>query len=509
MSSTKSKGLSRRRFINAAVVGGVGVTGVAVLAGCGETQVVTETKIQEVVKEVPVERVVTKIVKEEVAVEVEKVVTQEVERIVTQIVEKERVVEKIVTVEAMMAKPQALTMVFATWWALERGGFGRYEQKYIDVYEALHPHITVEYRNWPWSEFHTKLLTQAAAGSAPDAFAHSNVFYPKFVKRGGALSLDEFVKTNAEFDIDDFLPVSLKLSTVDGKLYGLPHISSSWGIIYNKQVMEEAGITESPNDLDARGEWNWESNLEMLQKLTKRDSDGKAERLGQGDPGLRFRSGHQWAWQNGGEALKQPTLDEFVMNEPASAEAIQWIADSFNVHKVTATAADLIGGARSDLNNGRLGMIYTWFNFSAHKGQPVDIVYPPAGPVNKVTILHTNSLGVSSSSKYPDEATEYIALQASKQGDVDQINFGMGIVLRKSNLAEMERVNRTDFGIDHPEVVGKVIETGRVFDINEFHQETLDAVNPVMEEIRDGAPAKEKLDEIKPVVDEILAPMRG
>jgi hypothetical protein len=73
----------------------------------------------------------------------------------------------------------------------------------------------------------------------------------------------------------------------------------------------------------------------------------------------------------------------------------------------------------------------------------------------------------------------------------------------------MERVNRADFGIDHPEVVGKVIETGRVFDINEFHQETLDAVNPVMEEIRDGAPAKEKLDEIKPVVDDILAPMRG
>ena len=499
MSSARFKGLSRRRFINAAVAGGVGLTGVAVLAGCGETQIVTETKIQEVVKEVPVERVVTKIVKEEVPIEVERVVVQE--RVVIQ--------EKVVTVEAMMPKPQALTLVFATWWALERGGFGRYEQKYIDVYEALHPHITVEYRNWPWSEFHTKLLTQAAAGSAPDAFAHSNVFYPKYVKRGGALSLDEWVKTNSEFDIDDFLPVSLKLSTVDGKLFGLPHISSAWGIIYNKQVMEDAGITESPNDLDAKGEWNWESNLEMLQKITKRDSSGKTERLGQGDPGLRFRSGHQWAWQNGGEALKQPTLDEFVMNEPASAEAVQWIADSFNVHKVTATAADLIGGARSDLNNGRLGMIYTWFNFSAHKDQPIDIVYPPAGPVNRVTILHTNSLGVSSSSKYPDEATEYIALQASKQGDVDQINFGMGIVLRKSNLAEMERVNRTDFAIDHAEVVGEVIETGRVFDVNEYHQETLDAVNPVMEEIRDGAPAKEKLDEIKPVVDDILAPMRG
>ena len=107
MSSKKTKGLSRRRFINAAAAGGVGLAGVAVLAGCGETQVV------EVVKEVPVETV--KEVVKEVPVVEERVVTKEVQK----------VVEKIVTVEAMPAKPQALTLVFATWWALERGGFGR------------------------------------------------------------------------------------------------------------------------------------------------------------------------------------------------------------------------------------------------------------------------------------------------------------------------------------------------------------------------------------------------
>ena len=94
-----------------------GLPAAAAFAGCGETQIVTETKIQEVIREVPVERIVTKIVKEEVAVEVERIVTQEVERVVTQIVEKERIVEKIVTVEAMAPKPENVEIIYWTWLA--------------------------------------------------------------------------------------------------------------------------------------------------------------------------------------------------------------------------------------------------------------------------------------------------------------------------------------------------------------------------------------------------------
>lgn len=71
--------VSRRRMLRRAVVGVTAAAGLAALAACGETQVVTVEKVVE--KEVPVERVVEKIVKEKVAVEtvVEKVVTREVQ----------------------------------------------------------------------------------------------------------------------------------------------------------------------------------------------------------------------------------------------------------------------------------------------------------------------------------------------------------------------------------------------------------------------------------------------
>ena len=74
----------------------VAVLAILLTSRGGGVQVVTETKIQEVVKEVPVEKVVTQVVQVPVEKAVTRVVEVEVEKVVTQVVEVERVVEKVV-----------------------------------------------------------------------------------------------------------------------------------------------------------------------------------------------------------------------------------------------------------------------------------------------------------------------------------------------------------------------------------------------------------------------------
>ena len=116
MTSISQKAMTRRHLLRGAALGAFGAAGAAVLAACGETQVVTKEVIKEVqvetvvtkevIKEVPVEKIVTQEVIKEVPVErlvttevVKEVdVVREVEKIVTQIVE----VEKIVTEEVMI-----------------------------------------------------------------------------------------------------------------------------------------------------------------------------------------------------------------------------------------------------------------------------------------------------------------------------------------------------------------------------------------------------------------------
>ena len=93
--------VTRRHLLRAAVLGGGSATLAAILAACGEAEVVektvtvTVTEVKEVVKEVPVETVVTKEVIKEVPVET--VVTREVIKEVPVEIIKEVEVEKVVT----------------------------------------------------------------------------------------------------------------------------------------------------------------------------------------------------------------------------------------------------------------------------------------------------------------------------------------------------------------------------------------------------------------------------
>lgn len=408
--------------------------------------------------------------------------------------------------QAPASAGEKINLVHSTW-ADPEAPWGQYCAHYISKFQEANPNVTIEYQSVPWSDYHTKLLTQIAGGAAPDTFGHSNVYYPKFVAKGGALSLEEFIAAEPDFDKDDFLPTSLRLSTHDGKLYGIPHISSAWVRVWNKTLFEELGLP-SPNDLDAEGEWNWETFLDAAIKCTVRDSSGKAERLGFGDPGLNYLTCHHWMWQNGGDMLKQPDLDEFVANLEAAAEAVQFEADLINKHKVSPAAGEILVNTVSDFNTGRVAMFDDWANLSYlgfDEFDHGDLVYP-AGNKNRVTILHTNSLGIYSKTKYPDTAWKFVSMMGSKEGDMDQVNFGIGIVLRQSNLDAMTEVNRSKFNVDHPEVVSEVIATGRTFDITEMYSEIETLFNAGMDQVRVGErTAKEVLDELKPKIDAELA----
>ena len=147
--------ISRRRMLRNAVVGVTGSAGLAALAACGETQVVTvekevekEVPVERIVeKEVPVERVVEKIVKEEVAVEtvVEKVVTREVQVMVEAQPEQRTVKIEFATDHTSGPRGKAMQ------WGIERSAVER-----PDIKIKFIPQNTI---------FYEKIAIEAAAGT--------------------------------------------------------------------------------------------------------------------------------------------------------------------------------------------------------------------------------------------------------------------------------------------------------------------------------------------------------
>ncbi len=178
-----------RKFTRRSFLAGLGAAGaLPILAAC-EPQVITEERVQVVEREVPVDRVVTQVIREEVervitvevekAVQVEKIVTVEVEKAVEVVrkeiveVEKEVIVERerIVTVAPVMMEKKVVTswgwVSFATseGWARDGVLMGEAFQEETGI---IQEHTPVH-----WSKYNDALKAAVPAGVGPDAFENN------------------------------------------------------------------------------------------------------------------------------------------------------------------------------------------------------------------------------------------------------------------------------------------------------------------------------------------------
>jgi len=88
----------------------------------------------------------------------------------------------------------------------------------------------------------TTLKGKFAIGEAPDLFQLAQFDLPQWKEHLTDLS--------GETWIDDVYDQSLQAGTVDGKLYGWPHTLEASGIVYNKDLFAQAGITKEPETFE-------------------------------------------------------------------------------------------------------------------------------------------------------------------------------------------------------------------------------------------------------------------
>lgn len=92
------------------------------------------------------------------------------------------------------------------------------------------------------SDWKSDLKTRFAAGEGPDVFA---------VDGPSMLSLwqSRIVDLSNEPWVEHALPFTKEAATIDGKLYGMPYNLQGFGLVYNKDLFQKAGITETPKTL--------------------------------------------------------------------------------------------------------------------------------------------------------------------------------------------------------------------------------------------------------------------
>ncbi|WP_327046036.1 extracellular solute-binding protein [Microbispora sp. NBC_01189] len=123
-----------------------------------------------------------------------------------------------------------------TWWdTSDATNEGPVFRELVKDFEAKYPKIKVEYVNLPFADARDKFKTAAQSGSgAPDVLRTDVGWVAEFASLGYLAPLDG---TPAVDNPDEFLPVPAASGEYDGKTYGVPQVTDTLGLLYNKELL--------------------------------------------------------------------------------------------------------------------------------------------------------------------------------------------------------------------------------------------------------------------------------
>lgn len=131
----------------------------------------------------------------------------------------------------------------------------------LRVFEEKNPGITVKTEYQDSGPYADKLATRFAGGNPPDVLAMANRSLLEYSQRGTLADL----KSLPELKLDAIPETVLSRGTVDGKLYGLATGVTTIGMVVNKTITDQAGVT-IPDDKT----WSWEDYAKFATEVTQK-----------------------------------------------------------------------------------------------------------------------------------------------------------------------------------------------------------------------------------------------
>ncbi len=172
-------------------------------------------------------------------------------------------------------------------------------EEIIGAYQAAYPYVTVNYRKYRYEEYEDELLNAMAEDRGPDIFSIHNTWIEKYknkispmpdtvniaqkvsvgsikkeiVTQINTVKMPDFTDLKTDFLDVVYDDVVLDYSDPDLKdeikrVFGLPLFVDTLALYYNRDLLNNAGITEPPEYWD-------EKFQEYVKKLTRQSSKGR------------------------------------------------------------------------------------------------------------------------------------------------------------------------------------------------------------------------------------------
>ncbi len=256
------------------------------------------------------------------------------------------------------------------------------------AYETEYPDVTILADNWSFDlqTFYPK----AEAGLLPTLFSTYVTEVQRMKDSGYAADLSEALKNNGYDGM--FNPKMLDLVSKDDKVYALPWAGSVFGLAYNTEMMQAAGLMEADGTPKQPKDWN-----EMVEFAVKiKEATGK--------PGFVIPTANNnggWvfsclAWSFGVDFMEQDADGKWkaTFNTPEAEQALQFVKDLKWKYDVLPANALIdyneymkifgTGGAAMAIQAGDIASKVTQYEM---KPDQLGMMALPKGPARWVTLL--------------------------------------------------------------------------------------------------------------------------
>lgn len=330
--------------------------------------------------------------------------------------------------EAPAASGNAVALDYWMWDANQLPPY----QACTDAFMAANPNIKVTLTQLGWGDYWSGIQNGFIANDAPDIFMDHLAQYPAFASKGQLLDIQPYVDRDG-VDLSVYLPGLAELWARDGKRYGLPKDWDTVAIVYNKQMLEAAGITEEEINNTT---WNPEdggSFAEILAKLTLDESGNnalspdfdatKVKQYGMIPDGLTSAWGQTgWSWlaaTTGWRAIDELWGTEYHFDDPRFIATLQWFSDMMQKKQIMPW--ELVGGVGSsatfNAGTGALTVNGSWMisEFVNKATFPVGFARLPQGPEGRRSMFNGLVDSIWVGTPYPEEAWQFVKFLASEE----------------------------------------------------------------------------------------------
>ena len=185
----------------------------------------------------------------------------------------------------------------------------------FEAYRKVNPDVKLEVVGFPWAQMQQNILLRMRSGQSLDVVQLAERWLPQFAVTNRLVDLNEvFGKSHLTRQINAGL---LNLGEYKGKQLGLPWTAGSIGMVGNRALMQEAGVTRIPKTVD--------EFIETLKTIKKARPQSVPYAMTTKNNNSLSPDFQVWLWTFGGELLGDK--GEVKVQSQAAVRALSFMTD--------------------------------------------------------------------------------------------------------------------------------------------------------------------------------------